>query len=394
MFPGIAQASFGNTIVDTQAFHTIDDLDIDSDVYIEFGQILGETLKFERIPQRFNFSNDVHISGDVSWDGIASGPDLNATGTFEGAGLTDCDDGTNSKLLWDDLTKKFSCGTDQSGGGGGSDTLQDIYDNDANGGDAVIQLNATDDSIVIENPTSGSSSPYLLRLLQEDSGSSGVIEIELGEDEEAIRLEDATNADSVGIFVGSGTPESNVSAQLGSAYFDHAIGRLFVKASGDGTNTGWQQLSTSGGGGGGLTSYFDAYDNAGGQTLNTAKTVNIDTVRHSDSNYSLSVDTVTINGDGDYEIVFSGTSDKTNNTRSGARFWLEKDTGAGFAEVDGSRCWAYNRMSSDGENTCTRTMILSLVDGDKVRLRAQAQDGNSGTITKADASSITIKQLD
>ena len=40
--------------------------------------------------------------------------------TFSGAGLSDCDNPTTSKLLWDITTLKFTCGTDQSGGGGGS----------------------------------------------------------------------------------------------------------------------------------------------------------------------------------------------------------------------------------------------------------------------------------
>ncbi|MDD5025826.1 MAG: hypothetical protein PHH13_00450, partial [Candidatus Peribacteraceae bacterium] len=42
-----------------------------------------------------------------------SGAYVNASSTFEGAGLTDCDTAATSKLLWDATTKKFSCGTDQ-----------------------------------------------------------------------------------------------------------------------------------------------------------------------------------------------------------------------------------------------------------------------------------------
>jgi hypothetical protein len=41
-----------------------------------------------------------------------------------GGGLTDCDTGATSKLLYDATTMKFSCGTDQTGGGGaGSGTV-------------------------------------------------------------------------------------------------------------------------------------------------------------------------------------------------------------------------------------------------------------------------------
>jgi hypothetical protein len=47
-----------------------------------------------------------------------TGAYIHAGLTFAGAGLSDCDDATNSKLLWDATTKRFSCGTDQSGAGG------------------------------------------------------------------------------------------------------------------------------------------------------------------------------------------------------------------------------------------------------------------------------------
>jgi hypothetical protein len=46
-----------------------------------------------------------------------SGTHLYAATTFNGAGLGDCDTAATSKLLWDATTKRFSCGTDQTGGG-------------------------------------------------------------------------------------------------------------------------------------------------------------------------------------------------------------------------------------------------------------------------------------
>lgn len=49
----------------------------------------------------------------ISNAGVASGVSL------QGFGLTDCSNGTTDKLLWDATTGTFSCGTDQSGGGGG-----------------------------------------------------------------------------------------------------------------------------------------------------------------------------------------------------------------------------------------------------------------------------------
>ncbi len=45
---------------------------------------------------------------------------LPAAATFAGAGLADCDTAATSKLLWDVTSKLFSCGTDQTGAGGGA----------------------------------------------------------------------------------------------------------------------------------------------------------------------------------------------------------------------------------------------------------------------------------
>ncbi|MEK7562825.1 MAG: hypothetical protein AAB544_00330, partial [Patescibacteria group bacterium] len=53
-------------------------------------------------------------SGTLVWEGSASGASLWVS-SLQGANLTDCDNGTNSKLLWDATTGRFSCGTDQGG---------------------------------------------------------------------------------------------------------------------------------------------------------------------------------------------------------------------------------------------------------------------------------------
>jgi len=57
-------------------------------------------------------------SGTLVWEGAASGATLYLGGSLQGAGLTDCDNGATSKLLWDATTGRFSCGTDQTGGSG------------------------------------------------------------------------------------------------------------------------------------------------------------------------------------------------------------------------------------------------------------------------------------
>ncbi len=70
-------------------------------------------------------TTSLRSSGSVTWEGVASGAALYVGGTVEGAGLGDCDAGATSKLLWDATTKRFSCGTDQGGGSGLSQTSGD-----------------------------------------------------------------------------------------------------------------------------------------------------------------------------------------------------------------------------------------------------------------------------
>ncbi|MFA7682090.1 MAG: hypothetical protein WCX61_03610, partial [Candidatus Peribacteraceae bacterium] len=92
-------------------------------------------------------------SGALAWEGTGTGDSLWVS-TFEGAGLTNCDP-TTGKLIWSSATKRFICGTDQTGAG--ASTLQEAYDNDIDGGVATIQLSSTDGSVMILNPASGGS---------------------------------------------------------------------------------------------------------------------------------------------------------------------------------------------------------------------------------------------
>lgn len=60
----------------------------------------------------------VSVSVEFSVDGTVSiSTSLYIDGTFSGAGLSDCDNATTSKLLWDITGGKFSCGTDNTGTG-------------------------------------------------------------------------------------------------------------------------------------------------------------------------------------------------------------------------------------------------------------------------------------
>jgi hypothetical protein len=75
------------------------------------GTLSGTTLHAEKT---------ISSSGALTWEGAGSGSSLYLGTSLQGAGLTTCSNGTTSKLLWDNTTGRFSCGTDQTGGGSSS----------------------------------------------------------------------------------------------------------------------------------------------------------------------------------------------------------------------------------------------------------------------------------
>ncbi len=160
----------------------------------------------------------------------------------------------------------------------------------------------------------------------------------------------------------------------------------------DATSEQWECQSTSPID---IGSAYDVYDNTGGQAYTTGViTINLDTVRHTHTNYSLAANVITVNSDGLYEVTFDGSADNpTNNTRSSAAWWLETDTSGAFVEVDGSRCFTYHRTAADGEQSCSRTVILDLTAADQIRLRSDALDNNTGLRTLADGTSVTLKKF-
>jgi len=181
-------------LVNTETFQVIDDADTTSDLYVRFGDTLNKRLTFERTLDRFNFNDDVYVSGDLNvkgtasgktifgmesvrssgslvWEGAASGASLWVS-QFRGAGLVTSCNADNETLAWNATTQRFECGDDD---GGGSSTLQQAYDADANGNDAKIALTSDDDSLVFYNPASGGTdSGFVLTVRQLATAGSGM----------------------------------------------------------------------------------------------------------------------------------------------------------------------------------------------------------------------------
>lgn len=155
-----------------------------------------------------------------------------------------------------------------SGGGTVAGTQGFIFDGGNETGATVVV--GTTDNFDFQLETNDTT-----RMHFESSGNIGIgstspdalLDIEAAENTELIRFTDSTNTDSAGIYIGSGTPESVVSAELGSLYIDHANGALYIKDTEPTASTGWIEAGTGGGGGGFATT---ALDNLASVAINTS----------------------------------------------------------------------------------------------------------------------------
>jgi len=154
---------------------TLNDDQTAADVTFTFGSDgTNETLTWFNTADRFKFSDDLDVIGTISgttlrsWGGAAntfSGAVVTETSfsgaSFFGSGLGSCSNGTTDKLLYNPTTGRFSCGTDQTGGGssGGGMTYAQAEGMFVNqGGDTMtgtLTINATSADIV--KSTTGTS---------------------------------------------------------------------------------------------------------------------------------------------------------------------------------------------------------------------------------------------
>lgn len=141
---------------------------------------------------------------------------------------------------------------------------------------------------------------------------------------------------------------------------------------------------------------FDAYANSDSAAFTIGETVvPIDTIRQNigDGVFSLSNNELTINVSDRFQILFRVTTYISSYTTRGHTWcWLERDTGSGWAKVDGSEGWLYNRVSGDGYDTATVALVLNVSSGDKFRIKVDG-DGDNTYKTMADACGLTVWTL-
>lgn len=143
--------------------------------------------------------------------------------------------------------------------------------------------------------------------------------------------------------------------------------------------------------------YVDYYDAGTSDVGSSPTTLGLDTARQSDALFALSSDQVTVQsgGTGDYFVRYEVTFDESDSSNRVCECWLEIDTGSGFSEVTASRSrfshWDEHGIVTD--NTAGRSAILSLSNGDIIRVRGEVTTGSSNYTTSAGGVSLIIMSI-
>jgi len=110
------------------------------------------------------------------------------------------------------------------------------------------------------------------------------------------------------------------------------------------------------------------------------------------SDFSVNVNSITINKSGRYEITYRVSTDAENNERSGAEFYLD----VSGIESLGTRAYTYSRNNLVDKNTVTVTKIIAAIAPTviKVKGRVYASSASTLSLTMANnGSSLIVKRI-
>jgi len=159
------------------------------------------------------------------------------------------------------------------------------------------------------------------------------------------------------------------------------------------SNEGWKALP--------LPAYFSAYDAGGGIDVSSGWTdITWDTERKKAGVYTHSADSAVITIGKTSDFIFSfdygcDMSSSSGNAPSVSACRLVTDTGGGYAEVAGTRAFAFHDGTDDGESSASvNNIILSVTSGDAFKVQVQRFAGNDTILTVADACRIFIQCIE
>ena len=139
--------------------------------------------------------------------------------------------------------------------------------------------------------------------------------------------------------------------------------------------------------------YVDYYDAATTSVGTTATTLGLDRSRQSNALFVLSSDQVTVqtNGAGDYFIRYDVTFRDIDNNNREIECWMEING----TEVTATRSvfshWDEHGLTTD--NTAGRSVIITLSDGDVIRLRSEVTNGVGGYTTDTGGVSLQVLSI-
>ena len=134
--------------------------------------------------------------------------------------------------------------------------------------------------------------------------------------------------------------------------------------------------------------YADYYDAGSTDIATSATTLGLDTSRQSNALFVLSSDQVTVQtgGAGNYLIRYDcSTNEDATTGATGIAVWLEING----VEVVATRSHT-EHYTAGTDNTCGSSQIVTLADGDVLRLRGQIITGTGTIVTLAGGVSLTI----
>lgn len=135
--PAYAQTT--GDLVNTESFFIIDDGDGTTDIELQFGDVLGEILRYDVTDNRFEFTDDLYIEGNLELEGESL--NINTDGTAADSTL-DFNDGDGT-IQYSNANDDFTI-SDGVNVGGDVDADGDLLlDADDTAGDVTIQFGTT-----------------------------------------------------------------------------------------------------------------------------------------------------------------------------------------------------------------------------------------------------------
>ncbi len=139
LFVSTAYAQTTGDLVNTESFFIIDDGDGTTDIELQFGDSLGEILRYDVTDNRFEFTDDLYIQGNLDLEG--ENLNINTDGSASDS-LIDFNNGSGS-IQYNNATDDFTLSDTVNITGDVDADGNMLLDADDTGGDVTIQFGTT-----------------------------------------------------------------------------------------------------------------------------------------------------------------------------------------------------------------------------------------------------------